>query len=211
MSTRALGRCSIRGSLIAAYAAHDDRLIGEAPYGGPDHSPPSDAHYQAVFPLLNLQPGHTLRPVGATGSRHFVVNKYVATRGVQRGELARRTGCNLETIRYYETIGLIPEPPRTAGGHRSYDTAFERRLRFILRARGLGFSLEKVRELLRLVDERHTPCAEARDLAAAHLEDVRVKIVDLKSMELALREMVAKCADGTRLECPLIEALFREK
>lgn len=137
------------------------------------------------------------------------MNSNAVTRGLQRGALASRTGCNLETIRYYETIGLIPEPPRSAGGHRTYDVAFERRLRFILRARGLGFSLEKVRELLRLVDESHAPCAEARDVAAAHLKEVHAKIADLKSMERALKEMVAKCADGTRPKCPLIESLFR--
>jgi len=131
-------------------------------------------------------------------------------RGLQRAELARRTGCNLETVRYYEKVRLLPEPPRTAGGYRSYNAAHERRLRFVLRARELGFSLDEIRELLRLVDERDQPCAEARAVAAAHLHDVRAKIADLKRMERVLKEMVANCADGSLPECPLIEALFRK-
>jgi MerR family mercuric resistance operon transcriptional regulator len=134
----------------------------------------------------------------------------VVVKGLQRAELARRTGCNLETVRYYEKIGLLPAPPRTAGGYRVYDLLHEGRLRFVLRARELGFSLDEIRELLRLVDERDQPCAEARAVAAAHLEDVRTKIADLKRMERVLKEVVAQCADGTLPECPLIETLFRE-
>ncbi len=76
--------------------------------------------------------------------------------------------------------------------------------------RELGFSLDEIRELLRLVDERDQPCAEARAVAATHLDDVRAKIADLKRMERVLKEMVARCADGTLPECPLIETLFRE-
>jgi MerR family mercuric resistance operon transcriptional regulator len=133
-----------------------------------------------------------------------------AVKGLQRAELARRTGCNLETIRYYEKVRLLPEPPRTAGGYRSYDTTHERRLRFVLRARELGFSLDEIRELLHLVDERDQPCAEVRAVAAAHLDDVRAKIADLKRMERVLKDVVAQCADGTQPECPLIETLFRK-
>ncbi|RJT28163.1 MerR family transcriptional regulator [Mesorhizobium waimense] len=130
-------------------------------------------------------------------------------KGLQRGELARRTGSNLETVRYYEKIGLLPEPPRTPGGYRSYDTGHERRLRFILRARELGFSLEEVRELLRLVDERDRPCADVRIVATTHLDDVRAKIADLRRMEQVLKDVVRQCGDGTLPECPLIETLFR--
>ncbi|ODU54657.1 MAG: MerR family transcriptional regulator [Acetobacteraceae bacterium SCN 69-10] len=131
-------------------------------------------------------------------------------KGLQRAELARRTGANLETVRYYEKVGLLPPPPRTASGYRSYDRAHERRLSFILRARELGFSLEEVRALLRLVDERDQPCAKASRLAAAHLADVRAKIADLRRMESVLKNVVAQCGDGTRPDCPLIETLFRE-
>ena len=136
---------------------------------------------------------------------------HTAVKCLQRAELARRTGCNLETVRYYEKVGLLPEPPRTAGGDRSYDTTHERRLRFVLRARELGFSLDEIRELLRLVDERDRPCAEASAVAVAHLNDVRAKIADLRRMERVLKNVVAQCTDGSRQECPLIETLFREE
>lgn len=136
---------------------------------------------------------------------------HAGVKGLQRAELARRTGCNLETVRYYEKVGVLPEPPRTASGYRSYDTTHERRLRFVLRARELGFSLNEIRELLRLVDERDRPCAEARDVAAVRLADVRAKIADLKRMERVLKEVVTQCGDGTLPECPLIETLFQER
>ena len=136
---------------------------------------------------------------------------HTGVKGMQRAELAERTRCNLETVRYYEKVGLLPEPPRTPGGYRSYDATHERRIRFILRARELGFSLHEIRELLRLVDERDQPCADARAVAAAHLDDVRAKIDDLKRMERVLEKVVAQCADGTQPECPLIETLFRER
>ena len=136
---------------------------------------------------------------------------HASVKGLRRAELALRTGCNLETVRYYEKVGLLPEPPRTTGGYRSYDASYERRLRFVLRARELGFSLDEIRELLRLVDELDQPCAEARAVAAAHLDDVRAKIADLKRMERVLKNVVAQCADGTREDCPLIETLFRQR
>jgi MerR family mercuric resistance operon transcriptional regulator len=116
----------------------------------------------------------------------------------------------VETVRYHEKIGLVPEPPRTSGGYRSYDTGHEQRLRFVLRARELGFSLDEVRELLRLVDERDRPCADVRAVAAAHLDDVRAKIADLRRMERVLKDVVRQCGDGSLQECPLIETLFRE-
>lgn len=139
------------------------------------------------------------------------MDEQAVVKGLQRAELARRTGCNLETVRYYEKVGLLPEPPRTASGYRNYDTAHERRLRFVLRARELGFSLDEIRGLLRLVDERDRPCAEARDVAATHLADVRAKIADLRRMERVLKDVVIQCGDGTLPECPLIETLFRSQ
>ena len=133
---------------------------------------------------------------------------YTAVKSLRRAALAQRTGCNLETVRYYEKVGVLPQPPRTTSGYRSYDSTYERRLRFVLRARELGFSLEEIRGLLRLVDERDQPCAEARDVATTHLADIRAKIVDLKRMERVLKDVVAQCGDGTPPECPLIETLF---
>jgi MerR family mercuric resistance operon transcriptional regulator len=84
------------------------------------------------------------------------------------GALSRHTGCQVETIRYYERVGLLPPPARSAGGYRLYAAPHFSRLTFIRRARALGFSLEEVRRLLRLADERQRPCAEARAVAAAH-------------------------------------------
>ena len=126
------------------------------------------------------------------------------------GVLSRRTGCNVETIRFYERVRLLPEPARSAGGYRLYGLAHLKRLTFVRRARSLGFTLEEVRRLLRLADERARPCAEVREVAAAHLEDVRAKLADLRAMERVLAEVVARCADGTSPECPVIEALYRE-
>ncbi|HYY73570.1 MAG TPA: helix-turn-helix domain-containing protein [Solirubrobacterales bacterium] len=126
------------------------------------------------------------------------------------GRLAKRTGTNIETIRYYERVGLWPAPARSAGGYRLYGTEHLKRLSFIRRARALGFSIAEVRTLLRLADERKRPCAEVRVVAEAHLGDVRAKIADLKTMERVLKETVARCADGSGFHCPLIEALYRE-
>lgn len=134
---------------------------------------------------------------------------HAPVRSLQRAEIAKRTGCNLETVRYYEKVGLLPEPPRTQGGHRAYGAEHERRLRFILRARELGFALDEIRALLHLVDERNAPCGQVRAVAVPHLRDVQEKIADLKRMERVLKDVIAQCADGSRPACPLIETLFR--
>ena len=126
------------------------------------------------------------------------------------GTLSRRTGCNVETIRFYERVRLLPEPARSPGRYRLYGVPHLKRLTFIRRARDLGFTLEEVRTLLRLADERARPCAEVREVAAAHLEDVRAKLADLRAMERVLAEVVARCAGGTRPDCPVIEALYRD-
>lgn len=126
------------------------------------------------------------------------------------GALAKGTGCNIETIRYYERIGLLPHPARSEGGHRMYGRGHLKRLGFVRRARDLGFAVEEIRALLRLVDERDQPCNEARQVASAHLADVRIKIAALRAMEKVLRDMVARCDAGTPPDCPLIEALFDE-
>ena len=126
------------------------------------------------------------------------------------GGLARHTGTNVETIRYYERMGLWAAPARSAGGYRLYETEHLKRLNFIRRARLLGFSIGEVRTLLRLADERKRPCAEVRVVAEAHLADVRNKIVDLRTMERVLKETVARCADGAGAHCPLIDALYRD-
>jgi len=131
-------------------------------------------------------------------------------RALTIGQLASRTGVNLETIRYYERGGVLSAPPRTEGGHRMYGDEHLKRLTFIRRSRELGFTLNDVRAFLRLADARDGSCAEARELGLRHLADIKKKIADLRTMGRVLHEMVARCADDTLPECPLIEALFRE-
>jgi len=126
------------------------------------------------------------------------------------GGVSRRTGTSVETIRYYERVGLLPRAPRSSGGYRLYSVEHIKRLSFIRRARALGFSIDEVRTLLRLADERKRPCAEVRVVAEAHLSDVRAKIADLEAMEHVLKETVARCAKGAGSHCPMIEALSRE-
>jgi len=128
-------------------------------------------------------------------------------KGLHRAALARRAGCNLETIRYYEKIGMMPEPPRTEAGYRVYDDRHVERLRFILRARELGFSLDDIRGLLALVDGGTQTCAEVKDRTERHLADVREKIADLKRIERVLVEPSAQCSGNEVPDCPVLEAL----
>ena len=126
-----------------------------------------------------------------------------------RGTLAKRTGCNIETIRYYEQIKLMPDPPRSEGGHRLYGEEHLKRLTFICRARELGFSIEEVRGLLALVDGGDYSCAEVQALTLEHVDDIRRKIADLRKIERVLKDMASQCDDGEIPECPVIEALFQ--
>jgi len=126
------------------------------------------------------------------------------------GALSKQTGTNIETIRYYERVGLLPAPGRTAGGYRLYGPDHLKRLTFIRRARALGFSLAEVRRLLTLSDQRRRPCADVRVVAAAHLEDVKGKIADLRQMERVLKETVARCDAGSGSNCPMIDALYTD-
>lgn len=126
---------------------------------------------------------------------------------LRRADLARATGCNLETIRYYETAGILPPPARTDAGHRTYGTSDVQRLRFVLRARELGFSLDDVRGLLGLGDGALRTCAEVREKTEAHLTDVRAKIADLQRIETVLSRTAALCSGGDRPECPVLDSL----
>lgn len=132
---------------------------------------------------------------------------HVSGKGSRRADLARRTGCNLETIRYYEKIGMMPEPPRTATGYRVYDEVHVSRLQFILRGRELGFSIEELRGLLSLVDRGIHTCAEVKAITQQHLADVRAKIADLKRIEKVLAGTAAQCSGEDVPECPVLEAL----
>ena len=126
------------------------------------------------------------------------------------GALSERTGCNVETIRYYEKIHLLPPPPRSAGGRRLYPDTHLRRLVFIRRCRQLGFHLDEIRELLSLVDGGSYTCAEVRELTLNHAEELERKIADLKRMKSVLKEITSRCVGGQIPECPIIDALFQE-
>ncbi|MBY0318672.1 MAG: helix-turn-helix domain-containing protein [Reyranella sp.] len=123
------------------------------------------------------------------------------------GALSVRCGVNIETIRYYERTGLLPKPERTAGGYRLYRSSDSDRLCFIRRARNLGFSLDEVRRLLDLADQKSRSCRRVHDIATHHLDEVRAKIADLQRMEGVLASMVKACARGTMPACPLLETL----
>jgi MerR family mercuric resistance operon transcriptional regulator len=127
----------------------------------------------------------------------------------QIGVLSQRSAVNIETIRYYERIGLVPKPPRSGGGYRCYRAADVERLNFIRRVRDLGFSLEEVRRLLQLADQKSRSCRRVHEIAVGHLAEVRAKMADLKRMEKVLGNIVRECAEGTMPECPLLATLGR--
>lgn len=136
---------------------------------------------------------------------------FTVSRGdVKRGELARISGCNLETIRYYENIGLMPNPARTDSGHRLYSPDNQRRLRFVLRARELGFSIDEIRSLLSLVVLGTYTCGEIYDITQEHLISVSDKIADLQKLQLTLKNISKDCATGDEPECPIVDTLIRD-
>ena len=128
-------------------------------------------------------------------------------KGMRRSDLARATGCNLETIRYYESIRIMPDPPRSARNYRTYDQSHVARLRFVMRARDLGFTLNEIRSLLNLVDGGIQTCAEVQVMAREHLDNVRAKIHDLKRIEGVLSQTLTQCSGRDVPECAVIDAL----
>ncbi len=124
------------------------------------------------------------------------------------GELAKHTGCKVETIRYYEKIALLPPPPRTGGGHRLYSENHARRLGFIRRGRELGFKLDEIRLLLRLADGDEYNCDMVKEITLHHLQNVKEKIRDLKKLERTLTTVSSACQGGIAPDCPIIETLF---
>ena len=127
--------------------------------------------------------------------------------GILRAQLARRTGCNLETVRYYEKVGLLPAPARNANGYRVYSPELVQRLQFILRARDLGYAMDEIRSLLSLTDTGAQTCAEVMARTELHLEDVRRRIADLQKIEVTLATTLARCTGDDVAECPILEAL----
>lgn len=128
--------------------------------------------------------------------------------GLSIGALSKQSGVNIETIRYYEKIGVMPAPPRSAGGYRLYAPDHLKRLGFVRRGRQLGFSLDELRGLLQLVDGHAYTCAEVHALTLKHLTEVRRKIADLRRLEHVMADMVAQCTEDLVPECPVIDALF---
>lgn len=135
-------------------------------------------------------------------------NRAALERVMPIGALATRTGVKVETIRYYEQVGLLPEPERTDGNQRRYGKRHMERLAFIKHGRDLGFSVDSIRTLLRLSDRPDMACDEAHKAAATHLAEVRDKIARLKSLESELERIAASCSGGVAVrDCAVIEAL----
>lgn len=130
---------------------------------------------------------------------------------MQIGELARTTSTKVETIRFYEKIGLLAAPARTAGNYRDYGSAHLARLSFIRRARDLGFTLDQVRELLALSDDREQSCSAVDGVARAHLAQIDQKIADLRALRRELDELIGQCRQGAISDCRIIEALGPER
>lgn len=124
------------------------------------------------------------------------------------GQLAERSGVKVETVRYYEQSGLMPDPPRTEGGHRLYTEEHLRRLIFIRRCRQLGFVMEEIRGLLYLIDGGKYTCGEVQALTLDHARSVREKIKDLKRLEKTLTRIASECEGGAVPECPIVDALL---
>ena len=125
------------------------------------------------------------------------------------GTLSAETGVNIETIRYYEKIGLIPAPPRTEGRQRVYDSTHLKRLTFIRRGRELGFSLDQVRELLGLMRGHELTCADVKTMTDGHVADIRRKMKDLKKLERVLTQLSAQCGGEAVPDCPILDALSK--
>lgn len=131
-------------------------------------------------------------------------------RAVPIGEASRQTGVNVETIRYYERIGLMPAPDRSAGGNRLFDDKAVRRLSFIRRCRELGFGIGETGELLQMVDRRDFTCGEVHRMTVDHLESVRSKIASLNRLASMLEEMASLCSRGETPQCAVIDTLTGE-
>ena len=128
------------------------------------------------------------------------------------GQVADRAGIGVETVRFYERQGLIQEPPRSGAGYREYPEATVSRIRFIKRAKELGFTLKEIKELLSLQLDPTTTCADVKSRAEAKIADIQARIRSLRRMKKALVKLTAVCSGcGTSSECPILEALDQEE
>lgn len=123
------------------------------------------------------------------------------------GEVSQLSGCHIETIRYYERIGLLPRPKRSGSGYRQYAEPDIERLRFITRGRALGFTLEEIQGLMALADDPRLPCADVDRLARVHLADIEQKRRELARLSRELRLVIASCAGGRRADCRILKTL----
>jgi len=123
------------------------------------------------------------------------------------GALAARTGVKVPTIRCYEEVRLLPEPPRTESNRRTYGDEHVRHLRFIRHARELGFEVEDIRQLLALSSDPHRPCADVDAIARKHLADIESKIARLEGLRAEVRRMIEQCARGEVKDCRVVEVL----
>lgn len=128
-------------------------------------------------------------------------------KGLAIGELSRRTGVNIETIRYFERVGIVATPPRTSGGRRVYGAGHVRVLGFIRGARELGFTPAEVRAILSLGGPAQASCSEVHEIAAHHLERVRAKMADLAQLESLLATTIDRCEGDGAASCAVIELL----
>ncbi|MEX6634417.1 MerR family transcriptional regulator [Hyphococcus lacteus] len=124
------------------------------------------------------------------------------------GRLSNSTGVNIETIRYYEKIGILPIPHRSAGGHRLYNRFESDRLKFIRRCRKLGFSLDEVRTLLRVGDDQFS-CDTVKKITENQIKSIRTRIRDLRKLEKRLVELADQCNTNDNTSCPMINALYQ--
>jgi MerR family mercuric resistance operon transcriptional regulator len=151
----------------------------------------------------------SIDPIVTIGSRGFID---MDLEQFSIGQLAKKARCKVETVHYYEKSGLMPEPPRTEGGHRIYALSHIKRLNFIRRSRELGFSIRQIKELLTFIDEPNHYCGEVKAMAMLQAREVQQKINDLQRLKMALNDMVSKCkgADYSINDCPIIDALYIE-
>lgn len=131
--------------------------------------------------------------------------------GIPIGELSHLTGVNIETIRYYEKIKMLPAPPRTESGRRVYGAKETQILAFIRRGRELGFTLDEIRALLDLGGPGKASCGEVREIARRHLKDIRSKIDDLVKLEKLLAKTIAQCSGRKVPECPVLDMLDAQR
>lgn len=130
--------------------------------------------------------------------------------GFTIGQLSRSTGVNIETIRYFEKVGLIASPPRTEGGHRVYSDEHQRALGFIRRAREVGFTPQEVRGIIALGGPTSACCDEVREIASRHLDKVRSKMADLARLEKLLASTIDRCSGDHVAQCAIIDMIEHE-